>query len=246
MRQNGHIAEFAANYGNRPNDKVKDYGQTLVDYKRTPTKPVIDGEPLYEDHPLSFNAKELGHSIASDVRRHLYWNLFNGAFGHTYGHHSIWQMWSPGKKPINTPLMPWNEALDQPGAGQMQYGRKLVESRPFLTRVPDETIIVPDAVPTSVPGVGRNKFVAARDTDGTYAFVYAPIGRTFKVRMDVIKGEKVKAWWFNPRNGEATQIGTFDNKGEHSFTPPNKGEMIDWVLVLDDTSRNYPAPGSRP
>ena len=60
-----------------------------------PIKPVLDGEPIYEDHPISFKAKELGHSIAADVRRPLYWDLFSGACGHTYGHHSVWQMWAP-------------------------------------------------------------------------------------------------------------------------------------------------------
>ena len=79
-----------------------------------PTKPVLDGEPIYEDHPVSFNAKKLGHSIAADVRRPLYWDLFSGACGHTYGHHSVWQMWTPRGKPINNPLMPWFEAIDQP------------------------------------------------------------------------------------------------------------------------------------
>jgi len=29
-------------------------------------------------------------------------------------------------------------------------------------------------------------------------------------------------------------------------TLPDPGEMIDWVLVLDDASRNYPEPGARP
>ena len=234
MRQNGHVAEF-----------TERYTQTRVDYDRTPTKPVIDGEPIYEDHPVSFDAKKLGHSISSDVRRPLYWNLFSGAFGHTYGHHSVWQMWSPGKAPINNPLMPWSEAMDQPGAAQMQHGRALIESRPFLTRIPDDSIIVTDRVPTSVPGAGRYHFAATRDTDGTYAMVYAPIGRSFKVRMDAIKGPKVKAWWFNPRNGKATSIGTFDNKGEREFMPPDKGEMIDWVLVLDDVAKKYAAPGSK-
>ena len=45
---------------------------------------------------------------------------------------------------------------------------------------------------TSVPGAGRYRFVATRDAEGSYAMVYAPIGRAFKVRMDVIKGAKVK------------------------------------------------------
>ena len=234
MRQNGHVAEFTGRYD-----------QTRADYDRMPIKPVLDGEPIYEDHPVSFDAKKLGHSIASDVRRPLYWDLFTGAFGHTYGHHSVWQMWSPGKNPINNPLMPWFEAIDQPGAAQMQHGKKLLLSRPFLTRIPDDSIIVTDRVPTSVPGAGRYRFVATRDTDGTYAMVYAPIGRKFKVRMDVIKGPKVKAWWFNPRDGKAKAIGMFANTGEREFTPPDYGEMLDWVLVLDDAAKKYPAPGGR-
>jgi hypothetical protein len=234
MRQNGHGAEFTGRYD-----------ETREDYDRTPTKPVIDGEPIYEDHPVSFDAKKFGHSIAADVRRPLYWDLFSGACGHTYGHHSVWQMWQPGRSPINNPLMPWYEAIDQPGAGQMQYGRRLIESRPFLSRVPDDSIIVTDRVPTSVPGAGRYRFVATRDTDGTYAMVYAPVGRAFKVHMDVIKGARVKAWWYNPRNGQATVIGEFDNTGEREFLPPDKGEMLDWVLVLDDASKGYPAPGAR-
>lgn len=233
MRQNGHVPEFTGRY-----DK------TRADYDRTPTKPVLDGEPIYEDHPVSFKAKELGHSIASDVRRPLYWNLFSGAFGHTYGHHSVWQMWSPGKPPINNPLMSWAEALDQPGAAQMQHGRALIESRPFLTRIPDDSIIVTDRVPTSVPGAGRYHFAATRDTDGTYAMVYAPIGRAFKVRMEVIKGAKVKAWWFNPRDGKAAPIDTYNNQGVREFTPPNLGEMLDSVLVLDDAALKYPPPGT--
>jgi hypothetical protein len=232
MRQNGHVAEFTGRYD-----------ATRADYDRSPAKPVIDGEPIYEGHPVSFNAKALGHSIAADVRRPLYWDLFSGACGHTYGHHSVWQMWQAGRAPINNPLMPWTEALDQPGAGQMQHGRRLIESRPILTRVPDDSLLVTDRVPTSVPGAGRYRFVATRDESGTYAFVYAPVGRPFKVHMDKIRGPEVTAWWFNPRDGKATTIGTFSNQGEREFVPPDPGEMTDWVLVLDDASKNYPPPG---
>lgn len=232
MRQNGHVAEYTGRYD-----------QTRADYDRTPAKPVLDGEPIYEDHPVSFDPKKLGHSIAADVRRPLYWDLFNGAFGHTYGHHSVWQMWAPPRNPVNNPLMPWSAAINQPGAAQMQFGRRLIESRPFLTRIPDQSIIVTDRVPTSVPGAGRYAFVATRDLDGTYAMVYAPVGRTFKVRMTTITGPKVKAWWYNPRTGEASAIGEFPNSGEREFAPPNNGEMLDWVLVLDDASKQYPPPG---
>lgn len=234
MRQNGHTPEFNPRYE-----------QTRVDYDRTPTKPVLDGEPIYEDHPISFKAKELGHSVAADVRRPLYWDLFTGAFGHTYGHHSVWQMSQPGRQPVNNPLLPWHEAIDQPGAAQMGYGRRLMESRPFLNRVPDDSVIVPADPPSAVPGAGLKRFVATRDQAGTYAMVYVPTGRSFKVRMDKISGGKVNAWWFNPRDGKARLIGQFSNTGEREFTSPDRGENLDWILVLDDVSKNYPAPGSQ-
>jgi hypothetical protein len=232
MRQNGHSPEFTGRYE-----------QTRADYDRTPIKPVLDGEPIYEEHPVSFDAKRLGHSIASDVRRPLYWDLFSGAFGHTYGHHSVWQFWMPPMEPVNNPLRPWVDAIEQPGAAQMQFGRALMESRPFLTRIPADDVLVQGRVPTSLPGAGRYRFVATRDASGTYAMVYAPVGRTFTVRMGAIAGGTVKAWWFNPRDGSATVIGTFPNTGEREFTPPDPGEMLDWVLVLDDASKNYPPPG---
>ena len=73
--------------------------------------------------------------------------------------------------------------------------------------------------------------------------VYAPVGRAFKVRMEKIAGPKVKAWWFNPRDGSASVIDEFPNTGEREFTPPNPGESLDWVLVLDDAAKNFSQPG---
>ncbi len=234
MRQNGHVAEFTGRYE-----------KTREDYDRTPVKPVIDGEPIYEGHPINFKAKEFGHSLASDVRRPLYWNLFTGACGHTYGHHSVWQMASSKHKSVNDPLMPWTEAINEPGAVQMQYGRRLMESRPFLSFVPDQSVIVTNTVPTSVPGAGRYFFAATRTTDGSCAMVYVPAGRKFSVYMDKLTGAKVKAWWFNPRDGKAAAIGELRNTGTREFTPPDYGEALDWILVLDDAVKNYAAPGVR-
>jgi hypothetical protein len=235
MRQNGHVVE----YGPR-------YAQTRDDYDRSPVKPVIDGEPIYEDHPIAFKPDEQGHSTAADVRRPLYWDLFSGAFGHTYGHHSVWQMWDEGRDPINRPLMPWHEAIDQPGAGQMQHGRRLIESRPSASRVPDDSVIVPDEVASAVPGAGRYRYVATRDAEGRYAMVYAPVGRAFRVRMDAISGGTARGWWYDPRTGQATEIGTFPAEGEREFAPPSPGETLDWILVLDDASQGFPPPGSTP
>ncbi len=232
MRQNGHS-----------NSYTERYFMTLEDYNREPAKPVIDSEPIYEDHPINFKPDEFGHSVATDIRRPLYWDLFSGAFGHTYGHHSVWQMYAPDREPINRPLMPWYEAINQPGAAQMIYGRLLMESRPFLTRIPDNSIVVTDNVASSVPGKGAYSYVATRDKQGTYAMIYVPVGRKFSVRMDVIKGENVVAWWYNPRNGEVQQIGKFKNSGTQTFNTPTPGESLDWILVLDDADKKFGKPG---
>ena len=235
MRQNGHEVLYSRRYSN-----------TLDDYNRRPQKPVIDGEPLYEDHPICFKPQEMGYSVAADIRRVMYWDLFNGACGHTYGNHAVWQMYDPakGRQPINGPLMPWHEAIHQPGSGQMQYGKMLMESRPFLTRIPDPSLVVQEEVTASVPGEGIGHFAATRDEAGTYLMVYAPVGRKFKVRTEAINGSRIKAWWYDPRTGKARQAGSFPNDRQpKEFASPNYGEAIDWVLVLDDASCGYPPPG---
>ncbi len=229
MRQNGHGLEY-----NR-------YAATLADYLRQPTKPVLDGEPIYEGHPVSFKAAEFGHSIAADVRRPLYWDLFSGAFGHTYGHHSIWQMWTPEREPVNNPLRPWQEAIVDPGAAQMKWGRKLMESRPFLSRVPDDSLIETDRVATEVPGAGTRRLVATRDADSSYAFVYFPVSKAAVVRLDKLSGVTIRATWFDPRTGATQPAGEWPRE-RHRFSPPTLGESLDWVLVLDDVAKNYPMP----
>ena len=73
--------------------------------------------------------------------------------------------------------------------------------------------------------------------------IYVPLGRKFSVRMDKIAGATVKAWWFNPRDGSAKPAGDFPNIGTREFMPPEPGEALDWVLVLDDAAKDFPPPG---
>jgi hypothetical protein len=209
------------------------------DYDRKPPKPVLDGEPLYEDHPIGFKAREQGYSSAADIRRFAYWDLFAGAFGHTYGNHAVWQFFSPANPPINGPLKPWKEALAAPGATQMQHVRALIESRPMLSRIPDQTLLVSD------PAGGLKRLQSCRGEDGSYAFVYLPSSRPVEVNLEKLTGEKVIAWWFDPRTGKAEKIGEQVRQGKAKFTPPQEGENLDWVLVLDDAARKFPPPGSR-
>src|SRR5688500_4129478 len=155
-----------------------------------------------------------------------------------------------GRNPINGPVAPWHAVLDQPGASQMQYVRALLESRPFLTRISDPTFVVTRHVagtdanrPTINPGHGLKRIVATRDAAGSYAMVYVPASRPFEVEINRITGGRAKAWWYDPRTGQAKEIGQFETTGRREFTPPNPGEMQDWILVLDDATKNFRPPG---
>jgi hypothetical protein len=216
-------------------DKTTSWARITADYERTPVKPVIDGEPLYEDHPLAFNSKLNGYSFDAHVRQRAYWDVFSGACGHTYGNHSVWQMYAPGRQPVNGPLLYWYEAILRPGAVEMQYLRALIESRPYFSRVPDLSVVV-----NPLDGADR---IAATRGDG-YLFVYSAQGRPFTVNLGKISGAKVNAFWFNPRTGTSTLIGLLENTGTREFTCPAQGFGSDWVLVLDDAAKNFPAPGS--
>ncbi|HKH59424.1 MAG TPA: glycoside hydrolase family 140 protein [Flavitalea sp.] len=204
-----------------------------VVYNRTPVKPVLDGETLYEDHPVCFNAKDLGISSAYDIRKHAYLDVFAGAFGHTYGCHDIWQMYAPNRTPINGPHFPWYVALDLPGASQMKFLRRLIESRPMLDRIPDQTLIK--------DGMGANdRIQSTRGRD--YIFIYTAQGKPVTVNLGKISGREITAFWYNPKNGETKDDSRFQNSGQKTFTPPGSGYGHDWVLVIDDAAKNYEKP----
>jgi hypothetical protein len=209
------------------------YDNISHDYNLANTKPTMDGEPIYEDHPVCFNAKENGYSAASDVRRAAYLALFAGAHGHTYGCHAIWQMNNPKGKNVNNPLGPWYEAINLPGSGQMSHVRALIESRPFLERVPDQSLV-------KEAYSGGERIQSTRGKD--YAFIYSTAGKAFTLNMGKISGKEVKATWYDPRTGVATAAGKFRNTGTQQFAPPSSGRDNDWVLILDDAAKNYPAP----
>jgi hypothetical protein len=199
---------------------IENYRMVTDDYDKVPRKPTLDGEPCYEDHPINFNPIN-GYFDAADVRKAAYWAVFAGGMGHTYGHHSIWSMCT---KPEPYFIMGWKTALLRPGANQMQHLISLMESRSFLDRIPDQTLIAENFE-------GANHLRATRGSD--YAFVYSPNGLNIKVNMGVLSGDFVEAHWYNPRTGEYVYIDRYENKGILDFLPPSSGRGKDWILILD-------------
>jgi len=205
------------------------------DYNLSPVKPCFDGEPRYEDHPVGWKPEILGWFDDADVRQAMYWNLFSGAFGHTYGCHPVWQMLAPGRQAVGLARHNWFDVLDLPGAYDLIHARRLIESRPFLSRVPDQSLIVPAYYP-------ETDFISATKGDG-YVFVYFPTGWSAEIKLNNLGANEINAWWFDPRTGKADLIGKISGKENRKFTPPSKGRGNDWILVLDDASKNFKAPG---
>lgn len=215
------------------------------DLKLTPQKPTLDMEPCYEDHPVNpWDGKwtrQRGYFNAYDVRARIYRGVFAGACGVTYGHHQIWQFLNKELyEPVNIgdTLIGWRTAAKAEAATQMIHLKNLMLSRPYLHRIMDQSLVV-----SNIGKDYTDKIIATRDQEGSYAFIYLPQSKLVKVDFNKLSGKTKNIWWFNPRTGQAAKQKVLNSKeGMLSITPPTTG--ADWVLVVDDASKNFSAPGS--
>ncbi|MBE2213991.1 MAG: glycoside hydrolase family 140 protein [Opitutaceae bacterium] len=213
------------------------------DFALTPAKPTFDSEPNYEDHPVSPWPRwdpAVGYFRDLDVRKQCWRSVFAGGCGVTYGHHAIWHWCGDRYDAINHADRDWRDALTRPGACQVRHLRDLLESRPFFTRVADQAMILSGA------GEGGGHIRATRDAAGTWAALYVPRSDQ-RVRVDLAvlrAASRVRAWWFDPRNGLGRLIGELPTSTPAEFTSPSFGP--DWVLVLDDLAAAFAPPGLRP
>ena len=196
-----------------------------------PMKPVIDGEPIYEEIPHGLHDENELRWKDYDVRRYAYWSVFAGSFGHTYGHSSIMQFLKPGVNPAYGATKLWYEALKDPGFNQMQYLKKLILAFPFFERVADQSCIAGNN------GTKYERLIATRGND--YMLVYNYTGRPMQIDLSKIHGKTKKAWWYSPRNAELSYIGEFSSKVETFQPEGGHSNGNDWVLILTDGTRKY-------
>jgi len=239
-----NVNMFASGHRNYQQDNsTTKYGEdnwryALDDLSKTPVKPTLDGEPSYEDLPQGLHDAMQQYWNASDVRRYAYWSVFAGSCGHVYGQNTVRQIHIAGvNKAESGAKLSFFDALDTPGSFQMQHVKNLILSRPYFERVNDQSV---------VSGDEGEKYDRVLVTKGkSYLMAYTYTGREFTLQMGKISGEKVNAWWYDTRTGEAYKIGDFNNTGSVKFDPPGaKYNGNDWVLILDDASVNFRKPGT--
>nr|WP_274636104.1 DUF4038 domain-containing protein [Microbacterium bovistercoris] len=210
---------------------TRSYTAVRREFERGRTLPVLDAEPAYERMPM--NWPQL-YPLHGDwiVRMRAYWNLLAGAFGHTYGHASVWCMIS--EKERNEVLdATWFEALAHPGAAQMGVLRGFVETMDVDRWVPAQSILAHDAVCDDDCVDGHRQ--AAVDRDGTFAIVYLTDGGTETVDLTRLQSDAAyRGVWFDPRTGGFAHA-AFDvspTDAPITFTAPTAGPEEDWILVV--------------
>ncbi|HEY2722072.1 MAG TPA: DUF4038 domain-containing protein, partial [Chitinophagaceae bacterium] len=204
----------------------------MIEHDRSllPAKPTLDDEPNYEDHPVNPWPKwdpANGYFRDYDVRKQTYRSVFAGACGVTYGNHAVWQFLSAREDTINHADRYWTNAINRPGAFQVGYLKKLIESYSIVNRIPDQSLIL--------RGQGeKGEYITAfRNQDNNYAMIYLPVGKKIVVNTSFIKTKKLKASWFNPRNGRIEKAAVLGKKEEMSFTSPPGNFQTDWVLIIE-------------
>ena len=234
MLQSGHGRADRANY-------------LLIekDYGRTPTKPTFEGEYWYEGGYPDADGRV---STAHDQRKGAYWSVFAGGFGYTYGADGIFQIATGGQRWDENDFPsaePWHVAMGYAGATQMIHLRDLMKSRPFLTRIPDQSLILKGV---GGSGEGASDHVqatrdgAAGGGDASYIMVYLPQPGSVVIDTRAIGSGMLDAWWYDPRTGEATpNRRNFAQTGSFQADAPQGGP--DWVLVIDDAKAGFAPPG---
>lgn len=196
------------------------YPMVSKDYNLKPVKPVLMAEGAYEA------GTEYGFDVtALWIRRQAYYSYLTGGH-HTYGHNDSWRV-----------LPTWKKALDAPGAFQMGVLKKIfLDRNEWWYLVPDQSIFAGGG---NTEGKVLN--LAARHKDGKWVMVYLGGKTAFSINMNKITaGNKVNAFWVDPKTGDSLSIGGFPNTQVQSFSTPDGWE--DAILILEATNGLSPPP----
>lgn len=203
----------------------------------SPLRPHLDGEPRYEDHPDRWEPIKNGWMDDFDVRQTAYWSMLSGALGHTYGNHNIWQFYTENRSPVSWARTHWKAALDHPGSFQLGLMKQMFETRDWQRLIPDQSIFFSENPENEQYNVG------SVTSSGDLLIAYLPYGKETTIKTLKLNAPKLTAWLFNPRDGRSISLGSFENTGTKIIKPHSEGRGSDWVVIIEDASKNYINPG---
>jgi hypothetical protein len=193
--------------------------QIATEYARAPVQPLLSIEQLYDQEGAS----------AACLANQFLWSALGGGVGQSYGNGVVWNFaasWNDQGTGINSPL-----ALVHTNSA------KLVRSRKFWLFAPDYA----HSAVVAGYGSGSATVAASRASTGETIMAYIPVsGTAVTIDMTKLSGTTATAYWYDPIAGSATLIGSYATSGTRSFTSPGPAR----ALILDDASKQYPAPAS--
>lgn len=198
--------------------------EVRTEYQRGSAKPLFFIEGYYEN--------EYSSTIGTWQSQAMTAHLGGALVGQFFGNCPIWPFDHGGSY---CALTNWENYLDSTGSVSMGHIKSLMKSRKWWTLTPDYS----NVTVTSSKGSGLSYHATARESSGETIMVWCPNTNQVTVDMTKISGTQAKAWWYDPDNNSAQEIGNFETKGARSFTP-TKARM---VLVIDDASLDLPGPG---
>lgn len=205
----------------------KEYRYVRKALKSTPPRPIIDGEPGYENIPNFLNKWQKHRLNDFDVRRAAYWSMLSGAAGHTYGCNEIWQMHAGGRDPQHRADRSWAAAMQFPGATQMGYMRTFFERIPWQRLQPCQVFLGG----FNWPNGGYR--VAMVDEKRLFAVAYTPEGKSIEAKLGTLLAIRVKAYWFDPASGVYELIGDTIPAQRRRFMPKStESANRDRVLLV--------------
>ena len=218
-------------YTIKDNTEEDNWRYVDLTWNGNPQKPVIDGEPSYEDIPQGLHDFSAPRWMDYDVRRYAYWAVFAGCFGHTYGHNSIMQFIKPGLLASFGAEKPWWDAMKDPGYNQMKYLKWLILAFPFEERIADQSVIA------GQNGERYDRNIATRGND--YLLVYNYSGKPMQLDLSKISGAKKNVWVMNPSDGTLKYLGEFDSKVTEFANDGAYLRGSDRVFIAVDAQKNY-------
>ena len=193
-------------------------------YAAAPVMPVLNSEVNYEGI--------MGRN-KDDIQRLMFWScVLSGACGHTYGANGLWQLNRTGQPHGNSPHggnygeVPWDEAMNLPGSGQLGVAKALLEQYRWWDFTPHQEWVTSEDTTTGPYAAG---------IPGEVRLIYARQGNVrpgITVR-ELEPGSEYTAVFVDPSTGERHGLGRAQPGDDLTWTSPAPPDDADWILILE-------------
>ncbi len=167
--------------------------------------PVWDGEPAYEMMPTCWPVTDANSFHGTYmVRKRAYWGILAGAFGHTYGHASVW--FSATQKDKNIVCRhTWAEAIESDGSKQMKILRDFMEAYPPAYNEPCQERLLRQAAAEDVLDHHEQAAVWTGRDGRCVMLIYFAADTEEEIQVGDLFGSAVCGAWFDPTDGSLTE-----------------------------------------